>query len=303
MSGSYLALGGIILDDLVYQDGNTSMGVLGGGGLYSALGARLWSEDVWMAARVGPDFNLNSIGEKGLSTDYIEVTSLPTPRAWQLLDHKDERTQVARVSDNDWDAQLVLAAEDLPNIPDVVGMHILGRGLWNEIDVLSGYSKSEVVVSYEPVVGRDTDSTERDIIIKNLSSVSIFSPDLDACKILTDQDSPLDAAKWFASYGPEAVVVRMGKRGAILLDARKNELWHIPSAAGQIVNTVGAGNAFCGGFLVGWCENQDLCHASACAAVSASITMENIGPPTISSGLSERALKLHQQILSRIRRK
>ena len=120
---------------------------------------------------------------------------------------------------------------------------------------------------------------------------------------MTDQDNPLEAAKWFAGYGPEAVVVRMGKRGAILFDAGKNELWHIPSAAGPIVNTVGAGNAFCGGFLVGWCESQDLCHASACAAVSASMTMENIGPPTISSGLSQRALILHQQILSRIHRK
>ena len=101
MSRSYLALGGIILDDLVHEDGNTAMGVLGGGGLYSALGARIWSEDVWMVARVGPEFNVDSIAQKGLRTNYIETTSIPTPRAWQLLDNNDNRTQVTRVSDAD----------------------------------------------------------------------------------------------------------------------------------------------------------------------------------------------------------
>ena len=45
------------------------MGVLGGGGLYSALGARIWSEDVWMVARVGPEFNVDSIAQKGLTYD------------------------------------------------------------------------------------------------------------------------------------------------------------------------------------------------------------------------------------------
>ena len=94
MSESYLALGGIIIDDLVYEDGTTSMGVLGGGGLYAALGSRIWSEDVCMVARVGRDFNVTSISEKGLHTEYIELTSLPTPRAWQLLDSNDERTQI-----------------------------------------------------------------------------------------------------------------------------------------------------------------------------------------------------------------
>ena len=60
MSERYLTLGGIIIDDLVYEDGTTSMGVLGGGGLYAALGSRIWSEDVCMVARVGRDFNITS---------------------------------------------------------------------------------------------------------------------------------------------------------------------------------------------------------------------------------------------------
>ena len=128
MSESYLALGGIIIDDLVYEDGTTSMGVLGGGGLYAALGSRIWSEDVYMVARVGRDFNVTSVSEKGLRTEYIELTSLPTPRAWQLLDSNDERTQIPRVSAEDWYSQLVVEQHDLPDISNLTGLHILGRG-------------------------------------------------------------------------------------------------------------------------------------------------------------------------------
>jgi len=77
-------------------------------------------------------------------------------------------------------------------------------------------------------------------------------------------------------------------------------MWKIPSCAGDIINTVGAGNAFCGGFLAGWCPDHDLCDAGASAAISASITMENLGPPTVTTDLSRRALELHKQFIPRI---
>ena len=302
MSESYLALGGIIIDDLVYEDGTTSMGVLGGGGLYAALGARIWSEDVCMVARVGHDFNVTSISEKGLRTEYIEFTSLPTPRAWQLLDSNDERTQIPRVSADDWYSQLVIEQHDIPDISNLTGIHILGRGSEAEYDIISLYSTKGTTISYEPVVNHNTDNKQLAAIIRCLRMVNIFSPDLLACEVLSDLQDPAAAGRWFAEHGPQVVVVRMGKHGAILFESGRNEVWEIPSCAGQIINTVGAGNAFCGGFLAGWCPNHDLSNAGASAAISASITMENLGPPTISPELSERTFELHRQFVSRVSR-
>ena len=300
MSESYLALGGIIIDDLVHEDGTTSMGVLGGGGLYAALGSRIWSEDVCMVARVGRDFNITSISEKGLRTEYIELTSLPTPRAWQLLDSNDERTQIPRVSAEDWYSQLVVEQHDIPDISNLTGLHILGRGSEAEYDIMSLYSKKGTTISYEPVVDHNTDTKRIAAIIRCLRMVNIFSPDLLACEVLADVQDPTDAGRWFAERGPQVVVLRMGKQGAMLYESDHNEVWKIPPYANRIINTVGAGNAFCGGFLAGWCPDHDISDAGASAAISASITMENLGPPTVSVDLSERALELHRQFVPRI---
>ena len=48
---------GIIIDDIVFPDGRTTMGVLGGGGMYAVAGMRMWSEDVGMLSHVGADFD------------------------------------------------------------------------------------------------------------------------------------------------------------------------------------------------------------------------------------------------------
>ena len=130
--------------------------------------------------------------------------------------------------------------------------------------------------------------------------VNIFSPDLLACEVLADVQDPTDAGRWFTERGPQVVVLRMGKQGAMLYESGQNEVWKIPSYANRIINTVGAGNAFCGGFLAGWCPDHDISDAGASAAISASITMENLGPPTASVDLSERALKLHRQLVPMI---
>jgi len=44
---------GLILDDVVYPDGRTAMGMLGGGGPQTAFGMRLWSDSVGLVAGVG----------------------------------------------------------------------------------------------------------------------------------------------------------------------------------------------------------------------------------------------------------
>ena len=45
----------IIIDDIVFPDGRTAMGVLGGGGPQTAVGMKLWSDRVGLVANVGAD--------------------------------------------------------------------------------------------------------------------------------------------------------------------------------------------------------------------------------------------------------
>ena len=301
MIDNYLVLGGIIVDDLIYDNGNTSMGVVGGGGLYAAVGARIWTEEVFMVARVGANFDVEVVDSYGLSSEYIEETSLPTPRAWQILDAQHERTQIPRVSTTEWYAQLIIDESNLPDEKLFTGLHILGRGFESEARIIERYMRKGTIISYEPVVSEHTNKKHLDVIVSCLEMVNIFSPDLLACEVIGNLRDPIQAGRWFADHGVKNVVVRMGKQGALLVQTDNDNVWQIPSCANEIVNTVGAGNAFCGGFLVGWCSsNGDVRYAGSSASISAAITMENIGSPMVTPELSKRAFGLRNEFMNKV---
>ncbi|MEW6580281.1 MAG: hypothetical protein AB1435_13965, partial [Chloroflexota bacterium] len=52
---SCLCVGGIIIDDIVYPDGRTKMGVLGGGVSHAAAGMLIWGQRAGIFACAGRD--------------------------------------------------------------------------------------------------------------------------------------------------------------------------------------------------------------------------------------------------------
>jgi len=58
----YYTSWGIIIDDIVFPTGRTTMGVLGGGGMYAVAGMRIWSADVGILSNVGADFDAAMLG-------------------------------------------------------------------------------------------------------------------------------------------------------------------------------------------------------------------------------------------------
>ncbi|HVO68464.1 MAG TPA: hypothetical protein VMT24_00375, partial [Aggregatilineaceae bacterium] len=111
---------GIIVDDFVFPQGTTRMGVLGGGGPQTAWGmaAALGSgTTVGLVAGVGADLDeavLAPIHAAGINLDGVRITDLPTPRAWQVIEFDARRTQVWRVPVHTLGAQLARGWEVLP---------------------------------------------------------------------------------------------------------------------------------------------------------------------------------------------
>src|SRR5512145_1811864 len=91
----------LIIDDIVFPDGQTAMGVLGGGGPQTAFGMKLWADQVGLVSGVGHDLPASAL--EWLKSSGIDIAGLrlsdhwPTPRAWQLLEADGRRTQVWRV--------------------------------------------------------------------------------------------------------------------------------------------------------------------------------------------------------------
>ena len=85
----------------------------------------------------------------------------------------------------------------------------------------------------------------------------------------------------FAALGVRTLALRMGPQGSLVYSVKTGHVQHIPAVPTQVVDPVGAGNAFCGGFLVGWQETGDALTAGRWGSVAASFLVEQVGIPVV----------------------
>lgn len=78
-------------------------------------------------------------------------------------------------------------------------------------------------------------------------------------------------------YGCELVVIKRGARGQYLYESATERKWEIPAYPARVVNPVGVGDAFCGGFLAAYRRSFDPLEAVLHGSVSASLAIEGNG--------------------------
>ena len=282
---------GIIIDDVVFPDGRTAMGVLGGGGLYAAAGMRIWINDAGVIANVGADFDAALLAGSALSADGLRVTNRPTPRAWQLFESDGHRTQIPRVAADDWAAQLARTNELLDRLAGlgVRAFHLLSRGHLADPALAARIAGMGVRLSLEPIIEEGMNQEQRDRVLACLPYVEIFSPGVAEARVLLGERSLAEALRTSADRGPSIVALRQGAAGSLIYYRETHRMLRVPAVPASIVDLTGAGNAYCGGLLVGWVEHARLEIAAAYAAISAALTLEQVGPPRITPALTAMA--------------
>jgi sugar/nucleoside kinase (ribokinase family) len=132
-----------------------------------------------------------------------------------------------------------------------------------------------------------------------LPQVDFFSPNLAEARRLTGLGEPRQVIRALLEDGAACVALRMGAQGSLVATANGREMRVPPVHVKQVVDPTGAGNAYCGGFLVGLGETGDLLEACRYAAVSASLALEQFGALRPLEGLMEEAqrrLKQYREI-------
>lgn len=272
----------IILDDIVFPDGQTRMGVLGGGGPQAAFGMRLWADAVGVAASVGPDFPAESrqwFIDAGINLGALRQSDYPTPRAWQAMEADGRRTQVWRVSPQAIRDHLTHEIGRIPSeLRAAWGYHMGIHPLDTEFDFLADLKATGAVLSIEPYKPAERLPTPAEL--EQLLAVGeIFSPNLVEAQSLLGQHPPLDLLAGLLAGGAPLVVLRLGDRGSLAALQGSPTAIQVPAVPVTVVDPVGAGNAFCGGFLAGWVQTHDLVRSAAMGAVSASFLVEQVGLP------------------------
>jgi sugar/nucleoside kinase (ribokinase family) len=275
---------GIIIDDIVFPDGRTEMGVLGGGGPQAAFGMRLWADRVGLVSGVGKDLPEAVpawFDACGIDTEGLRVTDFPTARAWQVMETDGRRTQIFRISGEAVGMQVGRSLAVLPeSYRQARGYHFgihpdePAEGFTRDLHRLG---RTVSVEPFKEALKPASESSLRELF----ETIEIYSPNLSEARSLLGLEAPEELVRRFAELGVRTLALRMGSAGSLVYSVKTGHSQHVPAVPTQLVDPVGAGNAYCGGFLVGWQDTGDVLTAGRWGSVAASFLVEQVGIPIV----------------------
>jgi len=290
---------GVIFDDIITPDGVSYMKVLGGGGPQTAFGMRMWSSEVGLVAGVSKNdraFIEEWLSAYDIDARGIRTSALPTPRAWQLLEADGRRTQVWRVSQDAIQNHLPRSLSYLPeDYRTARGFHFGIHPDEPDLAFIAELHDLGAIVSIEPFKPADVLPKKAELR-ELLSKVEIFSTNQLEAQSLVGVVDPREQALRLAEAGARVVVVRLGPQGSLVLDREAGAWARVPAVPVVVIDPVGAGNAYCGAFLVGWCETRDPKTAGIYGAVAASFLVEQVGMPAMDSQVDAKVQPRMDQI-------
>jgi len=297
----FISIGSIVIDDIVDAGGRSNMGVLGGGGSHAAAGMRVWSENVALASVIGQGFPAQAWDSLQTMADTRGIVrrKVSQPRAWQLFEADGTRHEVFR-TDFDTFRQIPIRPDEYPaELAPACGVYLQTATAaeaiaWaerlrqlNPTTVLL-WEPWEIIYTPENLAGFAEAAAWFDVVSPNTTEVSWMLRETDSVK----------QAEMLLAHGVRCVALRMGAAGSLV--GRRGDLRTIPAVNVPVVDETGAGNSYCGGFLVGYVRSGgEALTAGRYGAVSATFALAQLGlarlRPDARSVAEQRLAELSQQ--------
>ena len=118
-------------------------------------------------------------------------------------------------------------------------------------------------VSFDPNLRPSLWASEQQMI-RDINALAAHAhwvlPGLEEGRLLTGYEAPSDIAAFYLDQGAEAVIIKLGAKGAFLRTATTEQF--VPAVpVARVVDTVGAGDGFAVGVISALLENLDYCEA------------------------------------------
>ncbi len=292
-----VTVGWLTVDDIVLTDGTCRQQVLGGGALYSAVGAQVFADRVGIHSVCGAPYHaraLEEIGRRGLDPSGIARIDGNGLELWLLHESDVHKQQLPKLSSSTADEMDAARGPIGERYRSARGFHIAPQSpagtLANVRDVAG--------LPHRPVVTMDILS---DVFIdaslyadlRFLDHLTAFLPsEAEIYRIWRTSD----LEGWLRANAREHdchMVAKVGERGSIVCEARTGRLVRIPALAADVVDTTGAGDAYCGGFVAGLVAGRPLEECAAMGTVAASFVVEACGAlATARPGPDERDARM-----------
>jgi ribokinase len=251
----------------------------GGKGSNQGVAAHRAGADVVMMTKVGKDvfgkMALDFYQSEGMNTEYVFLDNeKETGTALIMVDQNSAQNCILVVSGacgNVTDADIEKARPVIEKADILlIQLEINMDAIYKIIDIAHN-AGVKIVLNTAPV-----QTIEQSVF----SKVDIVTPNEVEAGIITginvtDEASAHKAAQIFMDWGVKSVVITMGKAGAFVINAEKQEF--IPSIKVDAVDTTGAGDAFNGGFVTALVEGKDIFEAAKFANVTGALSVTKLG--------------------------
>ena len=254
------------------------------GGCAANTGAGLARLGVPVAVlgKVGDDalgeFLLRALQREGVRTDGVVVDAqVQTSATVALVAAAGERAFLHAVGGNG-----ALRAEevDLRASGDARILHIGGTGLMPSLDGKPLASVCAQARARGLTVTLDTawdPSGQWRRVLEVLPHVDYFLPSLEEAQHIFGLSEPEAIAAAARRFGPQAVVIKLASEGCYVLAPGAAHGVHIPPLSVVAVDTTGAGDAFCAGFLGALARGWDTLAAARMGTVTGALSVTRLG--------------------------
>jgi ribokinase len=299
------------IDYLITQESRSRNGLMGGNALYSAAGAALWSDSVGLWAKIGqnyPEIWTDELKKRGLAASgLIDVPGEQDHRTFYAYTPDGSRfdtnpeVHYARIGqmppealdgyvdstpgqdDPDGFDPLLIRPSDWPGAySNVIGVHLAPMALSSHLRLPKFLREQRVeLITLDP--------GERYMVPHNLehiksilSDIDIFLPSKQEVGSLLGTAIDMEtAASRFINWGVSVVVIKGGSEGVFFLNREAPEVQKYAPFHNRVdkrvVDVTGAGDAFCGGLLLGLLRSDDYHTAVLYGLVSSSMVLEGYG--------------------------
>lgn len=276
-----VTVGWLTLDDIVLTDHSCRPDVLGGGALYSAVGAQIWASQVGIHSVTGRpviDAVRDAIGRRGLDTEGITAIEGNGLQLWLLHESAAAKQQVPKLTSSTAE-QMDTGRGPLPSAYEAArAFHIAPQSPAGSLDNARRLPR----LPGNPVVTLDLLSDafiDRSLYVDLgfLDRITAFLPsEAEIARIW----NPPDLRAWLRAQATAHgchMGAKLGEQGSIVCDAQTGEVFHVPAFPARVVDTTGAGDAFCGGVVAGLMAGRPVPECAAMGTVSASYVVEACG--------------------------
>lgn len=330
MNPEFLIFGQLTREYLLPPTGNPRLDMPGGNLLYAAAGLRVWESSIGLVGRVGADYPrewLNECISRGFDTTGIKIL----PRNLDVRDFVSytESLEVSRINpvtqfarremtfpksllgyqpidDRKADEGSQLLVTDIPeSYMTARAALICPMSLVSQTQLIAGMKLGDVhTFVLEPAATVMKPASRRELPAL-LNGVTALLTSQDELKNLFwgETHDLWEMAKAVSMYGCEYVIVKCGPRGQLLYDVNNKRKWEIPAYPARIADPIGAGDAFNGGFLSGYCKAYDALEGVLYGNVSASLKLEGTGayyPLDVMPGLAEARLNALRNMVRQV---